>query len=421
MPNMIVALAWAFQLGLQAAPSGDRMYGRVLTADGERLEGYLRWDRNETHWADVLDGEKTIPVEYDREAERLDPELRRRRELERRIDLPGLRITWDEDDGDPRMVAAGVRFGHLRSIEVLDERRALLVLLSGEELELRGMNSDLGRTFRGLVVDDRERGEVELRWRDLDRVELMAPPTGAPAPSAERLHGTALTRAGVELTGYVAWDMDETLSTDVLEGREGRSDREIELGSVAALRPEGSRATRVTLRSGEELVLTGTNDVNEGNRGLEVSDPALGRVIVPWGALESLVFVPAPAAGTGGSAGQGSRSAFDGGRALSGTVETSLGQTLTGRIRWDNDEESSWEFLDGRSDGVNYDVELSRVRSIERTGASSARVELLDGRSLHLEDSNDVDERNQGIFVRVEGRGTVLVPWSELERLTLAP
>jgi hypothetical protein len=270
------------------------------------------------------------------------------------------------------------------------------------------------------VVEDRSGGEVELRWRDLDRVELTTPPAGASPPTADRLHGIVRTRAGVELTGYVAWDMDETLASDVLQGRQDRQDQEIEFASIAALRPDGPRATRVTLRSGEELVLMGTNDVNESNRGIEVSDPALGRVIVPWGALESLVFAP-PAAAAAGSTPVVGRSAFDGGRPLFGTVETSSGERLTGRVRWGNDEASTWEILDGRSEGVDYDVELARVLSIERSGPSAVRVALRDGRSLHLEGSNDVDERNQGIFVLAEGRDTVLVPWSDFARLTLDP
>jgi hypothetical protein len=70
---------------------------------------------------------------------------------------------------------------------------------------------------------------------------------------------------------------------------------------------------------------------------------------------------------------------------------------------------------------VDYDVELARVLSIERSGPSAVRVALRDGRSLHLEGSNDVDERNQGIFVLAEGRDTVLVPWSDFARLTLDP
>ncbi|NIR41674.1 MAG: hypothetical protein GWO22_38890, partial [Actinobacteria bacterium] len=49
------------------------LYGRVTTTDGERLEGYLRWDRNEGTRSDFLDASKEIPPGILREAERLDP------------------------------------------------------------------------------------------------------------------------------------------------------------------------------------------------------------------------------------------------------------------------------------------------------------------------------------------------------------
>jgi hypothetical protein len=242
----------------------------------------------------------------------------------------------------------------------------------------------------------------------------MAAPPGAPPPTAARLYGTLRTTGGVELTGYVAWDMDETLTSDVLDGEHDGGDLDIGFGSVAAIEREGRDASRVTLATGEELILTGTNDVDSDNRGIEISDPALGRAIVTWDEFESLVF-HAP------ESGRDTRADFDGGAPLVGTVESRNGERHTGRIRWDNDEEHTWEVLDGRSDGVDYDIELGLVRRIERAGSSAARVELLDGRSLLLEGSNDVNDENQGIFVRGESGRTVLVHWRDLERVTFGP
>jgi len=421
MPNAFAALVLALVSVLQAEPGEGRLYGRVLTADGERFEGWLRWDRNETHVFDVLDGQKPIPHENDREAEELDADLRARRQRERSFDLPGLRITWDEDDGEQRTTAAGIRFGHIRSLEVVDARHVRVVLRSGSEVELGGLSSDIGRSFRGLVVEDASAGTVEIRWRDLDRVDLLPAPPSAPPPSSERLYGTLRTQEGVELTGYVAWDLDEALSLDVLDGTQAGRDMEIPFGRIAVIRRESDRAAHVTLRSGEDLVLRGTNDVNSDNRGIEISDPGLGRVIVPWDAFESVRFHPRDRAPVASRAAWSDGLAdFDGGRALTGTVETRSGTSASGRVRWDNDEEQSWELLDGRSGGVEYDVELGLVRSIERAGAG-VRVELRDGRVLELDGTNDVGEENQGIFVRPEEGGTVLVRWRDLERVTLAP
>ena len=40
------------------ALGNNRLYGTVVTRHGERFEGYIRWDRNEGSWADLLDASK---------------------------------------------------------------------------------------------------------------------------------------------------------------------------------------------------------------------------------------------------------------------------------------------------------------------------------------------------------------------------
>ena len=62
------ALAWSFLLsaalaGPAWAQDGDRIWGRIYTTSGDVYEGFIRWDRNEGSWVDVLDGSKEIPEE----------------------------------------------------------------------------------------------------------------------------------------------------------------------------------------------------------------------------------------------------------------------------------------------------------------------------------------------------------------------
>lgn len=394
----------------QDAPPADRLYGRVVTAGGSEYEGYLRWDRNEGSWGDVLNGSKEIPWENARDAERLAYD--RQRPRERSIEILGLRISWDEDEDDfPRSAQSGIRFGHLRALEVTGRDRARLVLKSGEEIVMEGGSTDLGDELRDLVVEDPERGLVELRWRDLDYVEFIPAPPSARAPRAERLHGTLRTRDGEEYTGFVSWDVDEILSSDILDGDERGRDREIPFHRIAAIERAGSWGARIVLRNGEEITLEDSNDVDDDNRGIGISDPALGFVTVDWDEFEGIRFHP-PARGSG------AYDAFDGGYPLWGTVETESGDRLTGYIRWDNDEESSWEILDGEQRNVEFDIEFGQIRSIAPVGSWGAEVTLRDGRVFELEDSNDVDEDNKGIYVTLDDGEVVLVEWWDLERVT---
>ena len=395
-------------------PPSDRLYGRVLTAGGETFEGYLRWDRNEGSWADILNGDKEMPWQNSRDAERLDRDYRRDRSRRHSIHVLGLHISWTDNDnerGYPESSSSGVRMGHLRSIRVLGDHRALLTLKSGEEVEFEGGSTDIGNRLRKLVVEDPERGEVELRWRDLDEVDFMTAPGGEEAPPARRLYGTLRTRDGDEFTGCIAWDTDEILTSDILDGDDRGRSRKIPFDRIAAIERDGASGARVVLRNGEEIVLRGSNDVDSSNRGIAVDDPGLGQVQVEWGDFDEVRFTEIPSRGLG-------YDDFDGGSHLAGVVETVDGRTLRGAIRWDNDEEYSWEMLDGRQGDVDFDVEFAQIARISPWGDNAAEVELRDGRTFRLEGSNDVDDTNKGIYVTPEGGETELVRWRDLRQVT---
>ena len=347
-----------------------RLYGNVVTRSGDEFEGYIRWDRNEGSWADLLD-----------------------------VDWKGRRSTL-----------SGIRFGHVRRIDVLNSHEALFTLKSGQQQELGGRRTDLGRGLRALVVDDPRQGVAELKWRDLEAVEFMAAPDGS-IPWGERLYGTLITRAGLEFTGYVTWDMDEILTTDILDGEDQDGvDREIAFSDVISIRRESSRAARVVVGSGEEMVLRGTNDVGRTNRGISVSDPTLGQVKVGWKDFSEVHFRRAPV--------QTTYEEFDGGRPIRGTVVTESGEELTGDIRWDNDEEYTWEMLDGDYKGIDFTVEFSQIASIAKRGYSAA-VELVDGRTFQLSGTNDVNPGNRGITIRAEDGSTHRVEWDDFRELRL--
>lgn len=391
-----------------AAQEANRIWGRVETGAGRTYEGYIRWDRNEGSWADLLNGSK----EPSRDAVDLWRELAEEEVPERVIEFLGVRVSWDDRDFPDRH-ESGIRFGHIRRLVVLDDDAAELELKSGEWVKLEGGATDLGDGIREILMEDPREGAVELRWRDLDEIRFGAPPPGSP-PSGTRLHGTVEDIYGDRHTGYISWDLDEILTTDILDGKEEGRSREIAFGNIVAMEKEPGRS-RVTLRDGREMLLSGSNDVDDGHRGVQVSDPGLGQVEVEWDEFRSVRFhEPEREVGY---------DEFDGGHRLRGTVTTRNGEEHTGWIRWDADEEHSWEFLDGEDRDIVYDVEFGKIRAIERDTSRSALVTLLDGRVLELEGSNDVNEDNKGIFIQVSddartpGRGWVRVGWDDFREI----
>jgi hypothetical protein len=389
-----------------SAQDADRIFGQVRTASGDVYEGYIRWDRNEGSWVDILNGSKELDrdvVAFARDASEDD----RRRSVE----FLGVRISWNDDGDGPSSADGGMRFGHLRSLRVVGDDRVMLELKSGQELEMWGGSTDIGREMRELLVDDPDRGAVELEWRDLDRIDFMPAPRGVAPAQARRLYGTVEDRWGNQVTGFVSWDLDEILGSDILDGEERGRDRDIPFDRIEAIEREGSGASRVFLRGGDEVVLRGSNDVADGHRGVQVTDPALGQVEVEWDEFHSVRFFEAPARA-------GGYDDFQPSWRLYGTVETEDGESFTGTIHWDADETWSWELLDGLWRDVVYDIEFGKVERIRKRSSRSSEVTLTDGRTFELEGSNDVDRDNKGIVVEVDGDDLILIDWDRFSEVT---
>jgi hypothetical protein len=191
---------------------------------------------------------------------------------------------------------------------------------------------------------------------------------------------------------------------------------EISFAEVASIARESRRSARIRLRNGGEQVLSDTNDVGSDFPGIEITDPSFGRVVVEWDEFVSLDFHPRtepPVA----------KAAFAHDARLRGTVVAQDGTHVSGSIRWDNDEEHSWDMLDARSGDVEIAIELGLVRSIERLD-TAARVMLLDGRVFMVEGTEelgDVGPSNRGVFVTSDGGETTLVRWRELASATFEP
>lgn len=406
------ACAWVWAVGAAAvaAQPSDRLWGTVHTVSGAVHEGWLRWDRNEAAWADVLDGQKAQNLDLqDQVAELLGAELDERG---RAVEYLGVRISWDDDGPLPGSADAGIRFGHLAWLRPTSGGSALLGLKSGEEVELLAAGTDLGDGLRSLRVDTSDGRAVDLAWRELDRIDFGAAPAGS-RPGAAQLWGTVEDRWGDRWTGYVSWDRDEVLGTDVLDGtdEDGR-DREIPFDRIAAVEPLFEGGARVVLRDGGELVLRGTNDVDDGHRGIQVADPGLGEVSVEWRDVASVRFSTSPA-----TAGYDD---FRGGAVLRGTVTTDAGETFTGSLYWDADERFTWELLDGSARDLAMKVEFGLIERISRLSSRRARVVLRDGRVLELEGSNDVDEGNKGIVVELDDGTLQVVEWDRFDSVVFA-
>ena len=65
------------------------------------------------------------------------------------------------------------------------------------------------------------------------------------------------------------------------------------MGDIAMIEKEGD-GSMVTFRSGRKLFLSGTNDVNDDNRGIIIKDPEIGKIKLGWDSFKSVTFDASP-------------------------------------------------------------------------------------------------------------------------------
>jgi hypothetical protein len=173
----------------------------------------------------------------------------------------------------------------------------------------------------------------------------------------------------------------------------------------------------VTLLDGSQVVLSGTREAGDGNRGVYVDDPRYGRVLVSWDAFERVEFSPG---GSGPAYGD-----FPPGRPLTGSITTRSGRRLAGRLVYDLDESEITETLDAPSEGVNYTIPFGLIASVVlpspgQHGAGRARVVLHSGEELQLERTGDLGDRNAGMLTFADThQRPEYVPWSDVEQVGL--
>ncbi len=377
----------------RAAAESGRIYGTLRTIDGETFEGWIRWDKNEAYWDDILDATKQ------KKSKKYEKRSRNKR--------ASSFFVW----GSGVVRQSELKFGHISTIIPISGSEAIVILKSGEEYEMSG--SDVGSSVRDIIVDDMNEGEIYFDWDDVDEINFSKEPR-APESNAERLYGRLTTRRGDEFIGWIEWDVDEVMSTDILDGDEGRrKNRKIAFGKIASIERRSGSSCVVTLTSGSEMKLSGTNDVNSSNNGIRVKDPTIGRVQISWDDFDKVEFMPVPKDKLP------RYESFDGGRRIEGTVYTEDGEKFTGKIIWDNDEEYTWEHLNGDYHDLKVVIEFADIRLIDKESRSGAVVTTRSGRNIPLKGSNDINSDNYGIIVQLDDGGDVEIDWYDFDRLEL--
>jgi len=392
----MLLLLFAFSSTLHAQPG--RICGTIYTRDGESFRGPIRWDKNEAFWDNILDATKKREGSH-REGSR----------REKHVSILGLKITWDEQ-GSEGQASSGIQFGYLKSLERRSKNRATLSLKNGDKITFYGSGTDVGSGIREIVIWDPDEGEVNLDWDDVDLVEFDECEPDEIIEPDKRLYGEIETRRGDTFKGFICWDVDELFYSDILDGEEKHRNRKIPFGKIKVIERRSSSSTWVELRNGDKMRLSGTNDVNSGNRGIVIFDLQYGRVTISWDEFDRLEFLD------DGDKHLLRYDQFENPKPLYGVVYDEDGDSFQGYIRWD-DETESWERLDGEYRDLDVDVEFSQIAQIEKRSSNSVLVTLKNGNSFKLSGSNDVNEENKGIYVTTDDGDEIELDWWDFDKV----
>ncbi len=380
------------------------IYGKVTTIDGESYTGQIRWGaKGEAYWADHFNGTKEDNEAY-RYLSRDDRDRLRDRDRDWR--WSGVRINWNSRSWDVTHEFR-VPFGAISKLEINRRSEVELTLRNGDQVYVQDGSNDFGTD---VIIMDEELGKMSFRWSRIDNVEFMETPKNLREKLGDALYGT-VTAYGTTYTGYIQWDHDERLSTDILDGESRDGNLDIEMGNIKSIERDRSGSMVVT-KSGRELYLRGTNDVNNGNRGIIVNTD-FGRVDIPWREFKKVDFSDAPSSGNG-------YSDYASPKKISGTITTTKGETFSGTLIYDLDEEFDFEMVQGEDDDIEHFVLLKHISKIVPRNYDNSMITLKNGKEIMLGDSRDVSEDNDGVIVLTgNGDNSEYIFWEDIKEITI--
>ena len=415
MKKIIYALILSFFLhflsfSLVAQNVESFIYGKITTFDDEVYEGQIRWGKEEAYWTDMFNASKRDNDNIDYLS---DQELKDLTESKHRRNGGGGNNLWNKWSNNEYhydfIHQFSCQFGEIKKIDLKRYKRAMVVMKDDSKIKISGEGyNDLEAD---IVIYDQKKGRVKLRWSELLMIEFLATPPNLESQLGKPLFGTVKTRDGI-FVGQIQWDKDERVSSDILDGRNSEGKHKIEFEEIKAIEKMGDGCD-ITFKDGSDDYLHGSNDVDDGNRGIIVSNPAFGRVVISWKDFRKVEFsdqvdmkimtyydfqTPSP---------------------ISGTIKTKNGTSHTGKIVYDLDESFEYEILNGEKGRLEFVIPFRNVSKIIPK-RDECIVELKgSNQQLLLEDSQDINRNNEGVLVFAQSDKPVYINWKDVEEIVL--
>ncbi|NIM12440.1 MAG: hypothetical protein GTO45_10025 [Candidatus Aminicenantes bacterium] len=384
------------------------IYGKITMKNGKTFQGVIRWGTEETFWHDMFNSSK-LENEFSHYLSWKDlREMRASRDDERRGIGDFFKRLFSRHRKHPDVLPVHqfiCRFGEIKKMEMLGSRSVILTFKNGDKKELSGGSNDIRANIHIL---DQEVGELNLKWRKIQMIEFMGVSQPLKEKFGEPLYGKVETEAGV-FRGFIQWDHQECVDTDKLDGKCEEGKMSIKFGEIKSIE-KYRRGSLVTLNSGKEYYLYGTNDVNDDNRGIIINDLHVGKIMVDWDEFIGVEFAESPGTPMPGY------DDFAEPKTLSGKIKTKDNRIYSSRIVYDLDETMDFELISGYYDGILYKIPIRNIDTIVTVGGCCSEITMKNGRKIELEDGRDVNRDNDGLLVWDDDQ-PVYIPWRKVREI----
>jgi hypothetical protein len=394
----IVTALLAIALESKSQSHEGYIYGKVYT-DRTTYTGPMRWGNEEVFWSDLFNAAKS-----NNDYAKLVPKEASDSEWWSNYNWSFSSI-WEDKETAHQFTC---QFGNLKEIIPISRSRIKVKLKNGGELQLNG--DGYNDVESNIQLLDEELGTISVAWERVKRIEFLPTPVKLNQVFGTPLYGTVEGLRREKYTGFIIWDNDERLGSDKLDGDNDDGDVSIKFSDITSIAKSGS-GCNVRLKSSRELYLTGSNDVNNGNRGVIVVTPDMGMIKFSWKAFKQLTFLQAPHSGQ-------AYNTFTSPKPLVGSVTVLEGADVTGRIIYDVDEVLDFEIVEGNENDIEYSIPLKNIKKITPKNSDYSQLELISGQTLFLGNTRDVSEGNSGVLVFEKGKkDPVYIAWRKINEI----
>jgi len=394
-------------LPVLAANPEPVIYGTVTKPNGETITGTLRWGDQEAFLSDVFNGRKvkTVGIEHlsKDEVERLEDH-----QPGPQANFGEIQVTFKSFFGnDIEEPYFNVRFGDLKSLTYESNSGLFFAKLHDDTTIISYQDTNDLTDELNILTLEGDRYEFDLD--DLKSVTFSAAPDNAKRFD-QAIYGTVTSELGT-FQGRIMWDKDERMLSEKLDGSENGTDYEILFADIKSIERKDNKSW-VVLKDGRNLLLGGTNDVNNGNRGIWIDHPDYGRLEIHWHQFTKfeagdvdvnwLTFADYQRLN----------------KPLSGSVMLTDGTELpAASMAYDLNQQSGAEFLYVEVNSANRQIPFGHIKKLVKREDQSAVLTLHDGSEVIAYGERAVNRDNNGILISNNGTHR-WVEWKDVKQVT---